>query len=407
MKLSFIIHITLVLLTATYEEGVSFAFPISYDEQSNSFQTSLSIKENGNIRKFVMDINLSSPYTASYENEGADTKNSLEIADKIYTEISLHHETPKELTQNSNGFFGLGIDSNNNNDLLNQLHIDKKIEYKMFSFTQRENQLVIDLGRVSDDKVNNERNSRLQCKMINSDYKCNIEVIGLSGSTVNFPYDKMFFKIDTHAKYINCPIQFLFFLDEYYFDPLVEKEKCSLGLMDDSSYSFSFFEKDTKDIFTLPNIIFNFSSNQIVIFEPSQLFFKNKEGYYEFIFRSPKAEIQKNTDTFYIGYHFLNAMTTIIDIERKEIGLYHPTNVFSDSKDNINFPIYPTKVNSSNINLMKMLCIFILFITLIPVVGFCGIRYKNRKAKTSGMRSIPGITPKTTYASKELEDNFI
>ena len=57
----------------------------------------------------------------------------------------------KELTQNSNGFFGLGIDSNNNNDLLNQLHIDKKIEYKMFSFTQRENQLVIDLGRVSDD----------------------------------------------------------------------------------------------------------------------------------------------------------------------------------------------------------------------------------------------------------------
>ena len=130
MKLSFIIHITLVLLTATYEEGVSFAFPISYDEQSNSFQTSLSIKENGNIRKFIMDINLSSPYTASYENEGANTKNSLEIADKIYTEISLHHETPKELTQNSNGFFGLGIDSNNNNDLLNQLHIDKKIEYK-------------------------------------------------------------------------------------------------------------------------------------------------------------------------------------------------------------------------------------------------------------------------------------
>ena len=45
MKLSFIIHITLVLLTATYEEGVSFAFPISYDEQSNSFQTSLSIQE--------------------------------------------------------------------------------------------------------------------------------------------------------------------------------------------------------------------------------------------------------------------------------------------------------------------------------------------------------------------------
>ena len=407
MKLSFIIHIIFAILTVTYENEVSFSFPISYDEQSNSFQTSLSIKENGKNQKMLMDINLSSPYTASYENDGGDAKNSLEIADKIYTEISLHHEPPKEIKQNSNGFFGLGIDSNNNNDLLNQLQIDKKIEYKMFSFAKGENQLVLDIGRVRDEKINKERNSRLQCKMVDNEYKCNIEVIGLSGSTVNFPYDKMFFKIDTHAKYINCPIQFLFFLDEYYFDPLVEKEKCSLGLMDDSSYSFSFFEKDTKDILTLPNIIFNFGANQIVIFEPSQLFFKNKEGYYEFIFRSPKAEIQKNTDTFYIGYHFLNAVTTIIDIERKEIGLYHPTNVFSDSKENINFPMYPTKVYSSNINIMKMLCIFILMITLIPVVGFFGIRYKNRKVKKSGMRSIPGITPKTNYASKELEDNFI
>lgn len=407
MKLSFIIHIIFAILTVTYENEVSFSFPISYDEQSNSFQTSLSIKQNGKNQKMLMDINLSSPYTTSYENDGGDAKNSLEIADKIYTEISLHHEPPKEIKQNSNGFFGLGIDSNNNNDLLNQLLIDKKIEYKMFSFAKGENQLVLDIGRVRDEKINKERNSRLQCKMVDNEYKCKIEVIGLSGSTVNFPYDKMFFKIDTHAKYINCPIQFLFFLDEYYFDPLVEKEKCSLGLMDDSSYSFSFFEKDTKDILTLPNIIFNFGANQIVIFEPSQLFFKNKEGYYEFIFRSPKAEIQKNTDTFYIGYHFLNAVTTIIDIERKEIGLYHPTDVFSDSKENINFPIYPTKVYSNNINIMKMLCIFILMITLIPVVGFFGIRYKNRKVKKSGMRSIPGITPKTNYASKELEDNFI
>lgn len=412
MTLRFIIITSLLISGIFFSkcETVTYTFPLSIDPTTKTITTPISIFEGGNENQYSFSVNFTSPSIVTYQNGNEITSNDIKVSNNIISNIPIHHENLEKQNLKTQGYLGLG-GGFIKNDLIDKMYENKKIKYKMFSISKSEASVDIDIGRITNEKINSEKSNFFLCEMVENEYKCNINIIKPSNSNVNFNFNKMFFKVDLNSKYITCPIQFLFFLDEYYFEPLVKKDICNLGIMNDNDYSFLCFDKNSDEIFKLPNLIFNFGHDKLIIFEASKLFFIDEEGLYQFIFRAPKSNIQ-NTDTFTVGYEFYNLINTIVDLERKEIGFYHPTYIFSDPKKENNMPVYPTTVYGSNIGVMRFVFWFLILLLAVPLSYFILIRWKNRTLKRAGKRTNKNIesTSKTNASNnsnQELKDNLI
>lgn len=411
MTLRFILLTGLLIsgISFTKCETVTYTFPLVIDPITKTIITPLSILEGGNERQYPFSLNFTSPSIVTYQNGNEITSNDIKISNNIIQNIPIHHEKTEDQNLKAQGYLGLG--GFTKNDLIDKMYENKKIKYKMFSISKSENSLNVDIGRITNEKINTEKTNFFLCEMVENEYKCNINIIKPSNSNVNFNFNKMFFKVDLNSKYITCPIQFLFFLDEYYFEPLVKKDICNLGIMNDNDYSFLCFDKNSDEIFNLPNLIFNFGHDNLIVFEASKLFFIDEEGLYQFIFRAPKSNIH-NKDTFTVGYEFYNLINTIVDLERKEIGFYHPTYIFSDPKNENNIPLYPTTIYGSNFGTLRFVFWFLILLLSVPLTYFIFIRWKNRTLKRAGKRINKNIesTNKTNInnnTNQELKDNLI
>ena len=288
---------------------------------------------------------------------------------------------------NEEGTIGLSYDS----ELLSHLYLKKQISYKMFSIGVNpiSNIVTVDIGKLIASDINHHKNNYITCSMTDNTYQCLLQSIAKSGDTQNkFNLSPLNFKLDISKRFIYCPINFLFFLDEYYFNELVINEKCNLGLVN-GEYTFICFDNNYDIFNTLPHLIFNFGESKIMALEARKLFVNNNEDNLEFIFRTSKSDIDNKKD-FKVGLEFFNMFTTVVDIERNEMGFYNEKYIFAENVKEQSNVIYPVALSSANSDVIINIYCALIAVMLVEIAVFAYIKYgdrmaasKRRKAKRS------------------------
>lgn len=365
---------TLLLLQVQLIKSNSIKLPLFYNTISNKPETPIKII--GEKEESIFEVNFLSPYITTFkaENEERD----IEIQNIKINDVGLVRDEGGESQKSGNiyGSFGLGVEENKKNAFIDKLYNDGIIKRKLFSICKEPNSknLYVDIGRVSKE-LNDNQNKLFLCDFKGSKYECDINEIGIQSKNL-FKGNELKFVLDISERFIEVPIQFLFFLDEYYFNPLVKEDKCNLGLNNkDTEYTFICFEKDLRAITSLPNLVLT-SGGQSFILNPKDLFYKNQEGNYIFFLKARKENI-KNQDTFTFGLNFFSMFEALFDLEKSQIGLYNQNYVIKGANTKND---YPTAISSAD--LRKTLIIFLLVLLSIVVLPLLFRKISYLKAQT-------------------------
>ena len=352
-----------------------FQLPLSFNPSTNQTITQLTISNKQTIAKsynLIVDFK-STTITVSSSSLTSNEPSTLQFNEA--TKLKQFPVTFGSYYGNEEGIIGLSYD----NELLSRLYLNKQISYKMFSIgiNPISNIVTIDIGKLITQNINNHKNNYITCNMFDNTYQCSLDSITRSGDIQSkFSPSSLTFKLDISKRFIYCPINFLFFLDEYYFNDLVINEKCNLGLVD-GEYTFICFDNNYDIFNTLPHLIFNFGENKIMALEARKLFVNNNEDNLEFIFRTSKSDIENKKD-FRAGLEFFNIFTTVIDIERNEMGFYNEKYIFAENVKEQSSVIYPISLSSINSDIIINIYYVLIIMMLIEIAVFSYMKWGDR-----------------------------
>ena len=380
MKNKNIYNLFIIILLKIIKTKKEINLDLYYNENLNKTYTKFYYYDNYFYNYINFNINFNNSLIIIYNNNKNKIENcQIKLNNYLISEIQSIYLNNNN--NESNNIFELGLKKPNyffeaKNNIIYKLEEIKYIDYKLFSISYNYylNKIQLFLGTYPNiSLLNNNLNHYIQCPIIDDNFICNFKEIKIYNLDKNLKNINII--IDLNVYYILISYQILLYLEENYFNKLIDNNSCNLGIFE-NKYTIICWNENFKE---LPSIYFYLDDKQYIIFNIENLFKKINNNKFIFLLVSENNKLFNLKNIIVLGLNFFKNFDFIFDYETNKIGLFNLNYINNENKNLTKFK-YCSELNISYFNFYVKIIIFLsICIMILILLKKCLLKKKKLK----------------------------